>query len=412
MPLDHDQASGGILAGKRIAGERIAVVAASAPGPTPDNRQLGFALDQAQGNAMLEQWYAQDPDVDFIGLWHTHPADLVQPTPEDVQVAAKLLLDPASGAGELLIAIVAMGLDGPEIGWFYLSSEAARRGEACAAVAYEALDDGDPVFRVPDATADAVKTTDAATEPPVVAAPAPVSPRRRRWLVVGLASLLVVLLAGLAFARVANRPNGRAGRDASEDVVASGVATVTDAPPATMPLVGASAVAPQKSAPANTPTIVPAVAVTPPPEAPRPPSTATQSPAPIEVSASRIAGSPPRTPRPSPGRYPFTLRFAPMDAAYRQDFLRRMRNGGCAGCYNVEIVGPTPFTAMRIRVAGSRLPPLRNYQTPSPVAFTPRAAPYTLQAFDPEGKPLSEPLTVTVSEGESYLLELSAAGGT
>ena len=282
----HDLAIGGILAGKRLAGNRIAVVAASSPGPTPDNRQLGFALDQAQGNAMLEQWYAHDPDVDFIGLWHTHPSDLDRPTADDVQVAQKLLLDPASDAGELLSAIVLVASAAPDIGWFYLSDTAARGGEAYATVTYEALDDGDPVFREPKVAVTAGIVADAAAEPPVEAAQAP--RRSRRWLVPASVGLLVVLLTGLALARVANRPDARAGRDAPGGVVGTRVAMMTDTPRVTVPLDGAPGEAPPETAPANTPTMAPAVAATLPPEPSRPPSAvASQPPALVD------AGTPP-----------------------------------------------------------------------------------------------------------------------
>ena len=87
-----------------------------------------------------------------------------------------------------------------------------------------------------------------------------------------------------------------------------------------------------------------------------------------------------------------------------------MRQVGCAGCYNVEIVGPTPFIEVLIRVAGSGLPPLRNYRTPSPVAFVPRAEPYMLRVFDLDDQPLSEPVAVTVREGDYYVLEIRMVG--
>src|SRR5689334_3095864 len=85
--FDHSRAAGGILIGKHVGEDRIAIVAATAPGPHADNADLGFALDTAQANAALEEWFTRDADVDLIGVWHIHPRAQAQPDDADLKAA-------------------------------------------------------------------------------------------------------------------------------------------------------------------------------------------------------------------------------------------------------------------------------------------------------------------------------------
>ena len=98
-----------------------------------------------------------------------------------------------------------------------------------------------------------------------------------------------------------------------------------------------------------------------------------------------------------------------MEPAARRAFLQRSRQLRCEGCYNINIVGPTPYVDLRIQVDGTPRRTLRNYEVASPAELPPRAQPYVLQAFDPEGKPLSEPVSLTVENGMYYVLRIDGA---
>ena len=114
--LMHDDAVGGLLIGKRD-GERIVVLAASEPGPNADDRRLGVALDVGYINALLEAWFEHDPTVDLVGMWHTHPQDLLELTLDDVAAAYTLRED---GGNEIVSAIALAGDD--PVRCFYLDA--------------------------------------------------------------------------------------------------------------------------------------------------------------------------------------------------------------------------------------------------------------------------------------------------
>ena len=397
--LDHEQAVGGILIGKRLAGDRIAIVAATDPGPNPDNHQLGFALDPAHANVALEAWFAHDPDVDFIGLWHTHPAELGQLTAADIQVGHKLFAEPVYDTVELVNPIVLLGQDAPGIRCFYLSRADAEAGRAFTFVPYQELDDDDPVFLEPAAT-----SAPGPEEPAIASAPAARTPALGRpWLLAAIAGVVALLLLGGMM--LANAANGRAsslavdprstqvlGENGLAATATPSPAAPTQAPVILPPTVTVAATA-QAPAATTAPTALPAS------------PTAAPSPSVVIAAAATTTATTTAT---AASAFRYALRVEPMGEEARAAFLARARQANCANCYNVDIVGPEPFVELRIGIAGTNRPGLRNFAAPSPAEMPPRAAPYTLQVFDLAGAPVSEPVTLAVEQGAYYVLRIAA----
>jgi hypothetical protein len=429
---DHDQAIGGILIGKRLANNRIAIVAATEPGAHPNNRQLGFALDPGHANAVLEQWFARDPDVDFIGVWHTHPPDRDQPDRGDMEVARKLFDDPGYATVELVNPIVVMERGAPIIRCFYLSREAARAGKEFTAVPYEEADDDASIFLersvagVGAAAGEDELGPDRAVE---VAIPASVSrgeaghasarevraPARapqRPFVFAGVAGLL--LIGGMLFTLAGRGRPDQEARGVLPAEVSTAGGHVAAAGPQTTALedqTALGALVPTEDL--ATPTVRETASPTPSPTSPAP--TATPSPTPAlepKGAAESTTIEPSQTSPPQQATaagLPYTLRFEPMQPAARRAFLQRTRQLRCEGCYNVNIVGPTPYVDLRIQVDGTRRRTWRNYEVASPAQLPPRAKPYVLQAFDPEGRPLSKPISLTVEKGTYYVLRIDGA---
>ncbi|MBA3945453.1 MAG: Mov34/MPN/PAD-1 family protein [Herpetosiphonaceae bacterium] len=372
---------GGILVGKRLSGNQIAIVAASTPGPAPDNHQLGFALDQTHANATLEDWFTRDATVDFLGLWHTHPTELARPPAADVAVAQKLLADPAYNTTELVNLIVQLDQRVPHIRCFYLHHDLASTA-AVNFVTYEILDDTNPRLLRPSV---AQSTSAPASEVPALGKVPTVVPRTKLRAVALVCLLAVLLVGGLLAAQQLSRAGSSAADGQSTAATATRGSTDT-----TSPATRAAGIAP---ATASITTLPPATTTS---------RSVTTEPAAIVAT----------TPSPVPSLQsstglPYALRLEPMDAAYRQGFLNRLRLAKCVGCYNIDIVSPVPFREMRLKIVGSGGPPLTTYAAPSPAEFTPRPQPYTLQAFDLQGNPLSEPLTFTVASGSFYVLRIT-----
>ncbi len=377
-----EQSIGGILVGKRLSTNQIAIVAASTPGPAPDNRQLGFALDQTHANATLEDWFTRDAAVDFVGVWHTHPTYLARPPAGDVEIAQKLLTDPAYNATELVNLIVHLEQHVPRIRCFYLGGDATST-VAVNFVPYEIMDDKHPVPIEPGVTA--LGTL------PTVVSPA-------KWRAVALVCLLVVLLGTLALVvrqvgRFGSSPPGAQSTAVATRQGSNGTAIETTAVGAVAPATAFIATLPAATTTSSSADTAAIVATTPAPLSPASPVPS------LQATAGPL----------------YALRLEPMDAAYRQGFLNRLRVAKCVGCYNVDLVSPVPFREMRLKFADSVGPPLSTYAAPSPAKFPPRAQPYTLQAVDPQGQPLSEPLTFTVVNGGFYVLRITpltaGAGG-
>lgn len=143
----HDQETGGIMIGKRLAGDRIIIVAATKPGPNAEHYQFEFGLDADHANAELQRWIARDPEVDFIGVWHKHPPSLDRPSPGDRQSAYKLFADPDYANVELVNPIVVIRGEEPLIRCFYMSREDVQQERDFRFVQYQQLPDSDPIFR-------------------------------------------------------------------------------------------------------------------------------------------------------------------------------------------------------------------------------------------------------------------------
>ena len=407
--VTHDQSVGGILVGKRLANDRIALVAATDPGPNADSSQLGFALDLTHANQVLQHWFAHDPDVDVIGVWHTHPPDQDQPTEDDVQAARALFDDEGYGKDELVNALVVIENGAPRIWCFFLSRADARAGKGFAFVPYAELDDDDPMILEPAVTVLAAPP-DTGVVPPVrvPAAPAPAQPSRRKVILAGLGTLAALLAVALLLAltrgggpeRQANSAGTATGQQTSEAPTVDESGT-TSSPGQTAG--GMLAATPDQT---DMPAAVTTAAPTPAPSPTSPSQTSTASPTQVQEPTATVTTV--ATPTPTIGAsLPYTLRFEPMETPAVAAFLRRARQLQCERCYNLDIVGPTPFVDVRIRVEGLNRPPLRNYAVPSLAELPPRPEPYTLQAFDLQGQPLSPPLTFTVAEGRYYVLTIT-----
>ena len=143
----HDQETGGIMIGKRLAGDRIIIVAATKPGPNAEHYQFEFGLDADHANAELQRWIARDPEVDFIGVWHKHPPSLDRPSAGDRQSAYKLFADPDYANVELVNPIVVIRGGKPLIRCFYMSREDVQQERDFRFVQYQPLPDSDPIFR-------------------------------------------------------------------------------------------------------------------------------------------------------------------------------------------------------------------------------------------------------------------------
>ena len=386
-PRAHDQSTGGILIGKR-AGDRIVILAATEPGPNAHDRRLGFAVDVDHANAALAEWFERDPDSDIVGVWHTHPADLGGLTPEDVGAAYGLRDD---GGREVISVIAAARPEGTALACFYLDAAAVRPAVPVPA-SYSVEQGGAPV-PAPGVLAEHPATS-------IGPAPAASPPRtaRSRGGVIGAVLGALLLAAVLYWAFVGRGSDGAA--TALPEAASSPVAALE--PEATMPPAATATSAPaptDTTAPLPTDTAVPSPTDT---AAPSPTTPAPASPTPVPpsptVAATPTAAGPP---------LPYSLRFEPMTAAARTQFLARARGADCADCYNVDLIGPEPYAELRIGIDDDP-PVLRIWDVPSLAFVEPRDAPRTLQAFDLEGNPASPPIRVEVAPGAYYVLRVVA----
>ncbi|CAA9274354.1 MAG: hypothetical protein AVDCRST_MAG26-2985 [uncultured Chloroflexia bacterium] len=394
---------GGILIGKRLDAGRLAIVAATDPGPQPDNDQLGFALDLDYANTTLQEWFGRDADVDLIGVWHTAAGGAEQATARDLQAANGLREQ--AGDGDVVVALAGAGSAPSGIRFFHLASAGGDAPGSLVPVAYDEVDDtalarGEIAAALPAA----------ATRPP--AGPGELEQRDEgdpreaglaRWapvlLLFGAALLALFLVGSLLRMLVAANQEGAA---ATDTPVAVAAATVISSPAASVE---------QTSAPEVTvsPTEPPAATVAPttsPTRAPSPTAT------PVETATAGPAQqaattTPIETATAAASSLPFALSFEPMDAEAQDSFLARAEAADCADCYNLELVGPEPFEELRIVIEGVERPPLRNFAIPSLAFLRPRPEPYTLQVQDLEGNSVAAPLEVQVEEGGFYMLALS-----
>ena len=399
-PRAHDEATGGILIGKR-AGDRIVILAATEPGPNPHDRRLGFGLDTDHANAVLQEWFDRDPDADIAGVWHTHPPDLAELTPEDAAAAYTLRDDIGR---EVVSAISLASPEGAAVTCFYLDA-AATPPAAPVPARYAEGEDGAPVSALTSATlaerpdSSAHPAPAASTSAPVPAASTSAS-SRGRTIAAGLGVLLLLLVAaGLVRVFTAGESGGSTAQSTSEAV--SSVVVVV-APSATA-LVAAT----QTPTPAPTDTVAPSPTTqptaSPTTAATASPTTATTaSPTPVPATPTAAATATPQ------GPLPYLLRFEPMPAARRTTFLARARAADCATCYNVDLIGPQPYVELRVKIDGEDPPALRTFRVPSLVFVEPRDEPRTLQAFDLEGNPASPPISVEVAPDSYYILRIVA----
>ncbi len=401
---EPSRAFGGILIGKRLDAGRLAIVAATTPGPRPDNDQLGFALDLDYANTTLQEWFGRDADVDLIGVWHTAAGGAEQATARDLQAANGLREQ--AGNGDVVVALVGAGDALSGIRFFHLQSAGGDAPAALVPVAYDAVDDaalarGEVEAALPVAPARTPAVTDqherADEDDPPGAGPA-------RWapllLLFGGALLALFLVGSLLRTLVAaNRENG-----ATDTPVPVAAATVISSPVASVDQTPAPAV----TVSPTEPLAAPAAATASPTRPPSPTATTAQvetttaGPPQLETTTALIETATAAAPS-----LPFALSFEPMDAEAQDAFLTRAEAADCADCYNVDIAGPTPFEELRILIEGVERPPLRNFRIPSFAYLRPRSEPYTLQVQDLEGNPVAAPLEVEVDEAESYVLTIS-----
>jgi len=404
----HDQATGGILIGKH-SGDQIEIVAATEPGPSPDNRQLGFALDLPHANLTLEHWFERDPDVDVVGSWHIHPSVIERPTIGD-RDAAYALFDGDFG-GNVYLSLIALGGRGvPAIRAFYLNREDVARRIDFASITYSEFDDT-PAPPVTTGRRSAPRPVVPPPPEPARLAPPPPIESRRRWPAILLTALVVIALVAAAYYVFSMRANsGQTTPTGLSAVITANTPTTTNAAttesttgaiePAPSTLSTATAVASEAAVLPSEP----ALTATAPPAATE--AVVATSPAVVttEAAASAEASSP--TPTADPA-FPLTLHMAAMDSTATEAFLDRARKLDCEVCYNIDLIGPTPFQDLRIRLLGTNRPPLRNYEVPALALLPPRPAPYELQVFDTRGKQLSPALSFSIVEGSYYVLTIA-----
>lgn len=355
-PYTHEEATGGILIGKR-AGEQIVILAATEPGPNVNDRRMGFALDIDHANAVLQDWFGRDPDADIVGIWHTHPSGPAELTPQDV--AAAFMLRDESGH-EVVSAIAVVSAAGPAVTCFYLDAAASH-----------------PVTPVPVRHSEGEHDAPA---PPIVAAPpAPPAFSRGRALATALGVLLLVLLAaGLVRVFTSSGSDGDTPRSTPE--AATSLVAIVEPSTTAPPTVTAT--------PAPAPTDTPA-------PSPTTPATASPTSAPARPTAT-----------PNVPVLPYSLRIEPMTAAARTAFLARARAANCVDCYNVDLIGPEPYVELRLKIDDADPPGLRTFPMPSLAFVAPRDTPRTLQVFDLEGNPASPPISVEVAPDGFYILRI------
>jgi hypothetical protein len=319
-----------------------------------------------------------------------------------VEAAHALLQDQSYSAVELVNPIIYAGAGGPVVRCFYVSRDDAVAGRPFNFVAHEVMDDDHPLLQprsVPTAAA----------EPQSLSATTSEGSRgpsgSRTALSLGLASLLVVLLLGGVMVVRGARDRMSAGVTSGAVVQTTG-ASVT----ATLEIVPTDpdrqAATTSEATASATSATSPVVAVTAPPAAGQPSALALPTPDPTLAPTAAATVVQAQTAVPAAA---YLLRAEAMAAATRSAFLVRAAQAGCSQCYNVDLVGPEPYTELRIRVDGGNRT-LRTFDEPSLVQLLPRAEPYTLQVIDLQGNPLSEPLTLNVAAGEYYILRVAPVG--
>lgn len=375
----HDEAVGGILIGKRD-GDRIMILAATEPGPKPDDQRLGFALDFEQANGVLQAWFGRDADADIAGIWHTHPSDLSALTPDDVAATYSL----QDGGSRDVVSALAFAADDETIVTCFVLDAAATPPVAPVRVRYgvEGVPSAPIALPIPDQVPEPIASI--APVPMTIATEAANASRRKRSLMIGLILVILGLLLAGSFrsfvgGRITSNPTPQPAPASSSVAEVLPTASATNTPEATdTPL----------PSPTTQPTALPTASPTlePTPEQPTPT---------IGVT-------------PSPAQFQFLLSIEPMTPTARTRFLARARNAKCVDCYNVDLIPPDPYTVLRLKIDNADPPALQTYNVPSLVFLEPRAAPRTLQAFDLEGNPVSPPLSVAVAADGFYTLRISA----
>lgn len=461
----HDDAVGGLLIGKRD-GDALIVLAASEPGPNADDRRLGVALDVTYINAVLEAWFERDPDVDIVGMWHTHPRDLNDLTLDDVAAAYTLRED----TGQDIVVALASDSDGDAVRCFHLDAESTR-GVGLEPVAYRVEGDAPVVTPVlppiiplasdlsqsttpaaepaSDSTARIYDTsgTPAPSDTPAIStiADAPswttddtdlvLPPARtmdtppvaaegsnRRmimWAIYALVAFLVLFGLWRFFSGGGgNAPTG------SVATAVAGVAAATTVEPTQPPT----------TAPTDAPTVAPTNTTAP---TPTEQATATVEPTVAVVQTTdpaigttvvidatsvatvdaTVASAEATSVAPAeaavtsvPSSLPYILAWTPMTSDEQTAFLARARAADCADCYNVDLIGPEPYRELRVRIdgrGGDRA--LRTFDRPALALVPPRTEPHTLQVYDTTNRAASTPITVTVTTGSYYMLRIQAA---
>lgn len=411
----HDQATGGILIGRFVSDDLIEIVAATEPGPAPDNRQLGFALDLAHANSILEGWFERAHDIDVVGSWHIHPSVIERPTIGDREATYGFLAGDFAGNG--YVSLIALGGRGvPAIRGFYLTRPDAEARRDFTATTYTEFDDGTHANAEDTSKGGARQYVEpvVAVDPRPARQPAPPEPVRlappgavepvRPWRAILLTLLVFLVLGVTTYFLLSGR--GRGGQiDPATPINPTIGTTATIAPAAVvtetaMPVGGTEEPTPLPVVPEATVTAAATSNVV--------ATAGTTSVAVVSTTAAAqtaVAASPTLIVNPA---LPYTLRVTPMDTAATAAFQERARKLDCATCYNIDITGPVPYQDLRIRLIGDNRPPLRNYEVPALALLPPRSTPYTLQVFDLKGKEVSPQVPVSVTEGNYLILAIEA----
>lgn len=86
-----DNETGGILIGQYTA-DRLTVVVSEATSPPPDSRKgCSWFVRGIVGlrELLWQRWRSQERQY-YVGEWHFHPADIIEPSPDDLDQMARI----------------------------------------------------------------------------------------------------------------------------------------------------------------------------------------------------------------------------------------------------------------------------------------------------------------------------------
>ncbi len=138
----QEHETGGILVGKRLNEQEFLIVAATGAGPKADHQAHTFAPDIEFVNMELRRIREVYTGVDYVGVWHKHPAFVDHPSGGDLKQARKILEDTENYKiqGELLAPIAVIANGQVNVKLYYLNDKMSD----FAALPYTVIPDDEP----------------------------------------------------------------------------------------------------------------------------------------------------------------------------------------------------------------------------------------------------------------------------